>query len=53
MATELGEQVAAHARQQVVAAERRVVDQRIDQLEAGRRSERHADRDRAIQIDDR
>ena len=37
----LAEQVAAHARQQVVARERGLVGQRVDQLEAGRGPEGH------------
>jgi hypothetical protein len=52
-AAELGEEVAAHARQQVVALERRLRGQRVDELEAGRRAERHRDRDRAVQLHDR
>ena len=42
---ELGEQVAAHAREQVVALQRRLVAQRVDDLEPGRRAERHRHRD--------
>src|SRR5919199_2816162 len=49
---EPGEEVAAHARQEVVALERRLRGQRIDELEARRRSERHGERDRPIQLHD-
>src|SRR5437870_2143862 len=46
-AAELREQVAAHARQEVVALERRLRGQRIDQLEARRRTGRHGGGNRA------
>src|SRR5438067_767594 len=49
---EPGEEVAAHARQEVVALERRLRGQRIDELEARRRPERHRERDRPIQLHD-
>src|SRR5919201_6830142 len=49
---ELGEEVAAHARQEVVALEQRLRGQRIDELEARRRPERHRQRDRPIQLHD-
>ena len=52
-AAELREQVAAHGRQQVVALERGLGRQRVDDLEPGRRAERHRHRDRAVQLDDR
>src|SRR5437667_4019111 len=49
---ELRQEVAAHARQEVVAPEGRLRGQRIDELEARCRTECHRDRDRAIQLDD-
>src|ERR687883_1216269 len=49
---EPGEEVAAHARQKVVALERRLRGQRIDELEAHRRPERHRERDRPIKLHD-
>src|SRR6058998_4386697 len=51
-AAELGEEVAAHARQEVVSLERRLRGQLIDEREARRRTERHPERDRAIQLHD-
>ena len=47
------QQVAADAREQVVAAERALVEQAVDELQPGRRAERHRDRDRAVELDDR
>ena len=52
-APELRQQIAAHARQQVVALQRRLVGERVDELEPGRRTERHRDRDRAVELDHR
>ncbi len=50
VAAELREQVAAHGRQQVVAAQRRLASERVDQLERRLRAERHPDRDRAVEL---
>ena len=50
-AAELGEQIGADCGQQVVGLQRRVVEQSVDDLEAGGGSERHAGRDTAIQLD--
>src|SRR5262249_44402184 len=50
-ATELGEQIAADARQKMVALERGVGNERIDELETGGWTERHAHRYGAIQFD--
>jgi hypothetical protein len=45
---EADEQVAAHARQQVIAAQRGVPGERLDQLQPGLRAERHRHRDGAV-----
>src|SRR5215469_6076109 len=45
-----GEQIAADARQQVVAAELGPRRQRVDELKAPGRPERHGDRDRAVEL---
>src|SRR5258708_1915750 len=47
-AAQFREEVAAHARQQVIALERRFGGQGIDELQAGRRTEGHRDRDRTV-----
>src|SRR5262245_26215651 len=47
------EEIAAHARQEVVAGEAAVAAQRVDELEAGGRSLRHRDGDGAVEVDDR
>jgi hypothetical protein len=52
-AAELFEEVAAHARQQVVRLSAGSDVKRIDEFEAGGGSVRHADRDRAIEVHDR
>src|SRR5262245_43015195 len=52
IAAQLEEQVAAHARQEVVAIERWLRGQRLDEVEAGLRAEGHGDRHRAVQLDD-
>ena len=52
-ASELGQQIAAHARQQVVAGQRRLVRERVDERQPGGRPVGHADRDRAVELDDR
>src|ERR1700730_17813044 len=52
-AAKLDEEVPAHARQEVVRLERRLRPQRVDELEARGRTERHRDRDRPIQLHDR
>src|ERR1700674_932709 len=51
-AAELGEEVASHARQQVIGSERGLRGQRIDELEARAGTDRHRDGDRAVQLDD-
>src|SRR6266851_3231342 len=51
-AAELGQQITAHARQQVIAPQRRLRSERVHQLEARRRTGRHRDRDCAVQLDD-
>ncbi len=51
---ELGERRSAlDARQQVVVLQRRLVEQLVDEIEAGLRPERHRQRDRAVELDDR
>ncbi|CUJ41539.1 Uncharacterised protein [Achromobacter xylosoxidans] len=50
MAPELGQQVAAHARQPVVVGQRRVARQLVGQVQPGLRAEGHAHRHRAIQF---
>ena len=50
-AAELLQQVAAHAGDQVVVRERRLVAQRVDELEPGGRPERHPQRDGAVELD--
>src|SRR5216684_2962425 len=52
-AVELGEEIATHGRQQVVALERRLRDQRVDERESRGRTECHGDRDRTIELHDR
>src|SRR5205823_998087 len=52
-AAELHEQIAADARQEVVALERRLRHGPVDDLESGDRSKGHRDGDTAIQLDDR
>ncbi len=47
------EEVAAHAGQQVVAAQRGLVGERVDELEPGLRAEGHHDRHGAVELDDR
>src|SRR4029078_4744347 len=49
-AAELGEQDAAHARQEVVALERALLAECIDELEARGGTKPHRDRDCAIQL---
>src|SRR5437867_3532414 len=51
-AAEPGEEVAPHGRQEVIALERGLRGQGIDDLESRRRTERHGVRDRAIQLHD-
>src|SRR6266567_1684868 len=51
-AAELGEEVAAHGGQEVVAPESRFGGERIDERQPLRRTEGHRHRDRAIQLDD-
>src|SRR6185437_4584281 len=51
-AAELGEEVAAHTRQEVVALKRWLRSQRIDQFQARCRAGRHGDRDRTVQLHD-
>src|SRR5262245_41201187 len=52
-AAESSQQVAAHARQEMIVLQRRFLGQRVDQLEPGSRTVRHPDRDRAIELHDR
>src|SRR5438552_17118930 len=52
-AADLSQEVAAHARQEVIVPKRRLRSERFDELEAGLWTKRHRVRDRAIQIDDR
>ena len=52
-AADLDEQVAAHARQEMIALERRLGGQRIDEVEAGCGTDGHRYRDGAVQLDDR
>ena len=47
------QEIAAHARQQVIVLQRRFGGQRIDQLKPGLRAHRHRDRDRAVELDHR
>src|SRR6266540_4172437 len=49
---ESGEEIAAHGRQEVVPLEGRLRRQRIGELEARRRTERHRERDRAVELHD-
>src|ERR1044072_7586566 len=49
-APEFGEKVAPHARQKVIALERRLVLQLVYKLKAGVGAERQRDRDRAVQL---
>src|SRR5258708_7315845 len=51
-AAELGEEVAAHGGQKVVAPENRLGGERIDELQPLRRAERYRHRDSAVQLDD-
>src|SRR2546425_226886 len=51
-ATELVEQIATHGGQQVVSLECRLRRQRIDDFEAGCRTERHRQRHRPIEVHD-
>src|SRR5205807_7260587 len=51
-ATELGEEVAAHARQEVVILERGLRRERVHQVESRLRTERHRYGDRSVQLDD-
>jgi hypothetical protein len=51
--SELGEEVAAHARQEVVVLERGLRGERIHELEARSRARRHPDCDRTVQLHDR
>ena len=53
MRPSLLQQVAAHARQQVVVAQRRVAGQRVDQRQAGGRAEQHRQRHGAVEFHDR
>src|SRR5262249_12069211 len=50
---ELREEVAANGRQEGIRLKRRLLRARIDDSQPRRRSGRHRDRDRAIQLDDR
>ena len=52
VATELIEQVAAHAREEVVALERPRLDELVDELQRSVRTRGHGDRHRAVQLDD-
>ena len=52
-AAHLEQKVPTHARQEVVGLERRLRHELVDQLQTRRRTERHRDRDCAIQLDDR
>jgi hypothetical protein len=52
-APELLEQIGADARQEMICAQRWFVEQRIDEFQPALRSERHADRDRAVEMYDR
>src|SRR5690348_11363068 len=49
---ELHEKIAAHARQKVIGLERPTRDDRVHDVEAACRTERHRYRDRTIQLDD-
>src|SRR6266516_1739541 len=51
-AAELGQEVAADAWQEVVTLQRRVRGERVDELQARGRAERHRERDRAVQLHD-
>src|SRR5215217_9473656 len=53
VAAELREEVAAHAWQQVVAAERSLHQELVHELEALGRAECHPNRHRSVQLDDR
>src|SRR5262245_63952800 len=53
IATEFSEKVTAYARQQVVSLERWFRGQFINEFKSRLRAERHADRDGAIQLNDR
>ena len=53
IASEPREQVAAHARQEVVTTELLGLEERVDELEPRFGPERHADRDRTVEVDDR
>src|ERR1700733_3964310 len=52
-ASEFVQQIAAHARQQMIILERAFCRQRVHHFQPGRRTERHRNRDRAIQINHR
>src|SRR2546430_1501776 len=52
-AAELRQEVAAHARQEVVPLERRLPDERVDEREPGRRPVGHRERDGAVELHDR
>src|SRR3954451_7766426 len=52
-ATEPREQVAADAREQVIAVERTAGRQLVHEAEPDLGPERHPDRDRAVELDDR
>src|SRR5260370_15989588 len=49
-AAELCQKIAAHAGQEVVALKRRLRSQPIDELETGGWTERHPERDRAVEL---
>src|ERR1700693_1991762 len=51
-AAELEKKVTADTGQKVIGLERRLVDQRVDDLETCCRTERQGDRDRTIQLHD-
>ena len=51
-AAELGQEIAADARQQVIILQRRFVDQLIDEIQPGLRAEGHRQGDRAVELDD-
>src|SRR5262249_46793946 len=53
VAAELDQEIAAHARQQMVVLECRLLADRIDEAQARFRAERERERYRAVEIDDR
>src|SRR2546423_6017029 len=50
---ELSQEVPAHGREQVVGAERRLSGEVVDQVQGGRGTVRHPDRNGTVQLDDR